>query len=91
MKFKIANMPYVCKAWENNTGNQNLVDSKGPLMTTRTEYIGINYHWFGLIIQPKKIDVHMIDTDIQKANIFTKWLTRFNFESVIFLSWVGDN
>ena len=36
MDFKIANMSYVCKAWEDNTGTQNLANSKGPLMTTRT-------------------------------------------------------
>ena len=72
-------------SWEDNTGTQNLANSKGPWMTTRTKHIGIKYHWFRSLIEPNKIEVHRIDTKRQKADIFTKGLTRFNFESVRFL------
>ena len=70
----------VSKAWEDNVGTQNLANSKGPLMTSRTKHIGIKYHWFRSKIQPNSIDILRIDTKQQRADIFTKGLTRFEFE-----------
>ena len=72
----------VCKAWEENTGTENLANSKGPLMTSRTKHIRIKYHRIRLVIQKNKIEVNRIDTKHQKAYIFTKGLTRFLLENV---------
>ena len=69
----------VSKAWEDNVGTQNLANSKGPLMTTRTKHIGIKYHWFRSKIKPNKIEILRASTDLQRADIFTKGLTRFAF------------
>ena len=44
MKFKNVNLSSLSKAWEDNTGTQHLGNSKGPLMTARTKYIGIKFH-----------------------------------------------
>ena len=81
MKYKINKVSHVSKVWEDNTGAQNLANSKGPLMTSRTKHIGIKYHWFRSIIGPE-IEILCIDTKEQKADIFTKGLTRFNFEQI---------
>ena len=75
------NISHVSKVWEDNTGTHNLVNSKGPLMMSRKKHIAIKYHWFRLTIGPQ-IEIHWIDTKEQRADIFTKGLTRFNFEHV---------
>jgi hypothetical protein len=80
MNMELKIMPKVSKAWEDNVGTQNLANSKGPLMTSRTKHIGIKYHWFRSLIQPDSIDILRIDTKQQRADIFTKGLTRYEFE-----------
>ena len=46
MNLDLKGVSTVSKAWEDNVGTQNLANSKGPLMTSRTKHIGIKYHWF---------------------------------------------
>ena len=81
MNYKLVNVSHVSKVWEDNTGTQNLTNSKGPLMTFRTKHIAIEYHWFRSLIGPQ-IEILCIDTKEQRANIFSKRLTSFNFEQV---------
>ena len=82
MNYKLAKVSHVSKVWEDNTGTQNLANSKGPLMTSRTKHIGIKYHWFRSMIKPSEIEICRIDTKEQRADIFMKGLTRFNFEQI---------
>jgi len=49
-------------------------------MTARTKHIGIKYHWFRSEIKPNEIEILRVSTDLQRADIFTKGLTRFEFE-----------
>ena len=79
MNYKIDYISHISKVWEDNTGAQNLANSKGPLMTSRTKHIGIKYHWFRSMIGPT-IKMLRIDTKDQRADMFTKGLTRYNFE-----------
>ena len=81
MSYKLNKVSHVSKVWEDNTGTQNLANSKGPLMTSRTKHIGIKYHWFRSMIGPD-IGKLCIDTKEQRAYIFTKGLTRYNFEQI---------
>ena len=76
---------FVCKAWEDNTGTENLANSKGPLMTSSTKHIGIKYHWFRSKVQPNVIEINRIGTKDQRADLFTKGLTRFEFENKRFM------
>ena len=78
--MNLKSVSQVSKAWEDNVGTQNLANSKGPLMTSRTKHIGIKYHWFRSKIQPDNIDILRIDTKQQRADIFTKGFSRFDFE-----------
>ena len=41
MKFHHIKLSNVSKVWEGNTGAKNLSNSKGSLMTSRTNHIGI--------------------------------------------------
>jgi len=80
MNLELKGASTVSKAWEDNVGTQNLANSKGPLMTSRTKHIGIKYHWFRSKIIPNEIEILRVSTDLQRADIFTKGLTRFVFE-----------
>ena len=79
MDYKVMNKSHVSKVWEDNTGTQNLANSKGRLMTSRTKHIAIKYHWFRSMIG-SQIEILRINTKEQRADIFTKSLTRFTFE-----------
>ena len=81
MKFRHIKLSNVSKALEDNTGAQNLANSKGPLMTSRTKHIGIKYHWFRRKIIDGEIEIHRIGTDNQKADIFTKCSSKSDFEA----------
>ena len=79
-EYDLKDISHVSKAWEDNNGTENLSNSKGNIMTSRTKHISIKYHWFRSMIKPKEIEFLRIDTKDQRADIFTKDLTRFNFE-----------
>ena len=79
MNYNMDKVPHISKVWGDNTGIQNLENSKGPLMASRTNHIGIKYHWFRSIIGPE-IEILRIDTKEQRTDIFTKDLTRYNFK-----------
>ena len=42
---KLKGILHESKVWEDSTGAQNLGNNKGPLMKSRTNYIGITYNW----------------------------------------------
>ena len=79
MNYKVMNKSHISKVWKDNTGTQNLANSKGPLMTSRTKHITIKYHWFKSMVA-SQIEILRINTKEQRADIFTKSLTRFTFE-----------
>ena len=79
MEYDLKSVSCVSKTWEDNIGAQFFGNSKGPLMSSRTKHIGIEYHWFRSKIVPNKIEIHRIDTKVQRADIFTKGLTRVIF------------
>ena len=54
----------VSKAWEDNAGTQNLTNSKGPLMASRTKHIWIKYHWSRPKIKPDEIEILRVSTDL---------------------------
>ena len=80
MNLDLEGVATVSKAWEETIDTQNLANSKGPLMTSWTKHIGIKYHCFRSRIEPDDIEINRIPTDHQRANVFTKGLTRFPFE-----------
>jgi hypothetical protein len=42
----------------------------------RIKHIGIKYHWFTEHIVEGEIEIWLIDTKVQKADIFTKGLAK---------------
>jgi hypothetical protein len=70
----------VSSVFEDNDGARKLADSKGPLMSPRTKHISVKYHWFRSKIGGE-IMLTRIDTSKNIADIFTKALSRVEFES----------
>ena len=82
IEYDLSDVAQVCKVWEDNYGTENLANSKGPLMMPRTKHIGIKYNWFRSRINPNKIEIIRISTNQKKADIFSKGLTKSNFEQI---------
>jgi hypothetical protein len=71
----------VSTVWEDNNGALALANKEAPMMTPRSKHIAIKYHWFRDKIKPGEIEVKRIATDEQAADVFTKGLTRLDFEA----------
>ena len=50
-----------------------------PRLTPTSKFIAVKYHWFRQHVENKEIRIQKVDTSLQKADIFTKSLTRQNF------------
>ncbi|MGH3055611.1 MAG: Ty1/Copia family ribonuclease HI, partial [Gaiellaceae bacterium] len=64
--------------FEDNNGALTLAHT--PAMTPRTKHIAIKYHFFREHVRQGTIKIKKIDTDHQKADIFTKGLAAPKFE-----------
>ena len=75
--------------WEDNNAAIILANAEYPNMTPRSKHIGIKYHWFRSHLKQGTIEIRRIDTSAQKADIFTKGLTRkdFEFKRAMLMGW----
>jgi hypothetical protein len=71
----------VSAVWEDNQTCLKMAKSPYPNMTPRTKHIAVKYHWFKGHIKDGEIEANWIDTKNQKADIFTKGLTKQEFEN----------
>jgi hypothetical protein len=68
--------------WEDNNGALTLANMEPGRMTPRSKHYAVKYHWFRSHLTPNKIEVHKIETNLQKADIFTKGLRKEKFQSI---------
>ena len=66
--------------FEDNNGT--IVLATAPQMTPRSKHIGIKYHFFREAVRTKEVHIERIDSENQKADIFTKGLTQEKFEKM---------
>ncbi len=67
--------------FEDNNGALGLATS--PRLTPRTKHIGVKYHFFkDHIGEDKEIHIKKIESEFQKADIFTKGLPLVTFEKI---------
>ncbi|MGH7954943.1 MAG: Ty1/Copia family ribonuclease HI, partial [Gloeomargaritales cyanobacterium] len=66
--------------FEGNNGALSLAHTPG--MTPRTKHIGVKYHFFREHVRRGTVKVKKIESDNQKADIFTKGLGRIKFEDI---------
>lgn len=70
----------ISTVWEDNNGALIMMNNDYPKMTPRTKHIGCKYWWFIEHLRDGEIEAKRIDTTIQRADIFTKGLSKLEFE-----------
>jgi hypothetical protein len=71
------------KVFEDNNGALQL--ARAPRITPRTKHYGIKYHFFRENVRCGDVKLFKIETDKQRADIFTKGLVVAIFEKIRFL------
>ncbi len=71
----------VVRVFEDNNGALILANNPMPKMTPRSKHIGVKYHWFRTKLTERKIEILPIDTKLQKADGFTKGLSKDEFQA----------
>ena len=84
LKFtKVFEVRTYSKIFEDNNGA--LILASSPRMTPRSKHIAVKYHFFRSHVVSGAIRILRINTEEQKADIFTKGLVRAVFEKIRFL------
>ena len=63
---------FVTTCWEDNAGALILANLKEPQSTPRSKFYAVKLHWFKEQLVPKQIEIKKVDTNLQKADLFTK-------------------
>ncbi len=66
---------------EDNEGALNLANSPLPKITPHSKHFAVKYHWFREKLTELKVVIKYVKTTYQKADIFTKGLTRNEFKT----------
>jgi transposase InsO family protein len=81
MNLPIDAVSTISTVFEDNNAALILARSTNPpRLTPRSKSIAVKYHWFRSHLSESSIVIQSIGTDLQRANILTKPLTRFKFE-----------
>jgi predicted RNA-binding protein len=64
---------------ENNSGALTLANMELGQITPQSKFYAIKMHWFRSKLKPNNIVIVKVDTDLQKADIFTKGLRVVKF------------
>ena len=68
--------------WEDNIGALTLANLEPGQTTPRSKFYNVKVHWFCSHLQPNQIKVKKINTSVQLADLFTKPLSREQFENI---------
>jgi hypothetical protein len=68
--------------WEDNNGALSLAKMEPGQMTPCSKHYAVKYHWFRSHLSPNSVNILKIDTNLQKANIFTKGLRVEKFRDI---------
>eukprot|EP00957_Ditylum_brightwellii_P119254 9097529-Ditylum_brightwellii.AAC.1 len=80
MKIDVAYLDVKCAVFEDNKGAEKL--AKFHKSRPRTKHIAVKCHHFWQVFKDKILHITRIDTKDQRADIFTKALTRQSFEAL---------
>jgi len=69
----------VAREFEDNEGALLLANSPLRRVTPQSKHFAVKYHWFREKLDEYKIKILAIRTQEQKADVFTKGLTRTEF------------
>ena len=71
----------IVKAYEDNEPALKLANSPLAKITPHSKHFAVKYHWFREKVSEMKIEIKHISTREQKADIFTKGLTKTEFKT----------
>ena len=78
--------------WEDNDACRMLATSGDlPKITPRNKHFGTEMHWFKDHLKEGQIEVHRVDTKLQRGDIFTKGLgeTEFEPKREMIMGWIA--
>ena len=77
------------KVWEDNEGAMKLAQAPIERVTPHSKHFGIKYHWFREKLGELNVSIQRVDTSLQKADLFTKGLTRAEFQAkrLLLMGW----
>ena len=73
---------FVTTCWEDNAGCLILANLKEPQTTPRSKFYAIKLHWFKEQLVPEQIEIKKVNTEFQKADLWTKPFTKEKFEQL---------
>jgi hypothetical protein len=73
---------FVTTCWEDNAGCLILANLKEPQTTARSKFYAIKLHWFREQLVPQQIEIKKVNTEFQKADLWTKPFTTQKFEQL---------
>jgi hypothetical protein len=71
----------IIKVFKDDEGALRLAQSPRTKVTPQSKHFAIKYHWFREKIDKFKLSFHHINTNLQKADLFTKGLSKLEFQS----------
>jgi hypothetical protein len=71
----------IVKVFEDNEGALRLAQSPLTKVTPQSKHFAVKYHWFREKIDEFKLSFRHISTNLQKADLFTKGLSKSEFQS----------
>jgi hypothetical protein len=71
----------IVKVFEDNEGALRLAQSPLTKVTPQSKHFAVKYHWFREKIDEFKLSFRHISTNLQKADLFTKGLSKTEFQS----------
>ena len=72
----------VTTCWEDNAGCLILANLKEPQTTPRSKFYAIKLHWFKEQLVPEQIEIKKVNTEYQKADLWTKPFTKEKLEQL---------
>ncbi len=87
--FNLSQQPLVTfktTVHEDNQGALSLAQLEPGRTTPRSKFYAIKMHWFRSWLKPNEIELQYIESEYQKADMFTKALPVASFEANRFLS-----
>jgi hypothetical protein len=73
---------FITTVWEDNAACLILANLKEPQQTPRSKFYAIKLHWFKEQLVPNQIEIKKVDSEFQKADLWTKPFTQEKFEQL---------
>jgi hypothetical protein len=81
MKIDCDERTTIAQVYEDNEGALKLANSPLPRVTPQSKHFAVKYRWFREKLDEFKVEIVRVQSQLQKADFFTKGLMRTEFKS----------